>query len=95
MTEAVVHAEYPPLVLRIRPAIEMNEDEFFEFCRVNWDLRIERTAEGDLEIMTPAGGKTSSGNSEINILLVPSVRRTPARLWALPCRRTARILPSV
>jgi hypothetical protein len=24
--------EYPPVVLHTRPALEMNEEQFFEFC---------------------------------------------------------------
>ena len=44
---------------------QMSEDEFFEFCVLNRDLRIERTAEGDIVIMPPAGGETSGSNSSI------------------------------
>lgn len=62
MTEAVLHTE-ASLVLHTRPAIEMSEEAFFEFCRLNRDLRIERTAEGDLEIMAPAGGGTANRNA--------------------------------
>jgi Uma2 family endonuclease len=43
----------------------MSDDEFFEFCRVNRELRIERTAEGDLIIMSPTGGET--GNRNFNL----------------------------
>ena len=45
---------------------QMSEDEFFEFCVLNRDLRIERTAEGDIVIMPPAGGET--GRSNLNIV---------------------------
>ena len=43
----------------------MSEDEFFEFCVLNRDLRIERTAEGDIVIMPPAGTETGGSNLEI------------------------------
>lgn len=43
----------------------MTRDEFWEFCQRNRDLRIERTAEGDLIIMPPAGSETGSKNNEI------------------------------
>jgi hypothetical protein len=33
-----------PIVLQLHPVIEMTEDEFFEFCQLNRDLCIERTA---------------------------------------------------
>ena len=55
---------YPPVVLHTRPALEMNEEQFFEFCQLNRDWRIESTAEGNLEIMPPTGGETSYRNAE-------------------------------
>ncbi len=66
MAETKVRAEYLlPVVLHTRPAIEMDEKQFFEFCQLNRDWRIERTAEGDLEIMPPTGGETSNRNIEL------------------------------
>jgi Uma2 family endonuclease len=57
---------YPwPLVLRTRPALDLTEDQFFDFCQLNGDLRIERTAEGEWLIMPPAGGGPSHRNAEI------------------------------
>jgi Uma2 family endonuclease len=53
------------ITLQLRPVIELTDDQFFEFCQLNRDLRIERTAEGELEIMPPAGWKTSARNSQI------------------------------
>jgi len=58
-----VGIEYPPVVLHTRPALEIDEEQFFEFCQLNRDWRIERTAEGDLEIMPPTGGETSNRNA--------------------------------
>lgn len=67
--EATIPAESPPLVLRLRPAVEMSAGQFFDFCRQNPDLRIERTAEGELAIMPPAGWEASSRNSIVTHLL--------------------------
>jgi Uma2 family endonuclease len=47
----------------------MTDEELFEFCRLNADWRIERTAEGELIIMPPAGGETGIWNSQLNRLL--------------------------
>jgi Uma2 family endonuclease len=47
----------------------MDDRQFFEFCKLNGDLRIERTAEGDLEIMPPAGGETGNRNAILTHLL--------------------------
>jgi Uma2 family endonuclease len=59
-----------PLVVQMRPALDLSEDQFFEFCQLNRDLRIERNAEGELLIMPPAGGETSRGNAQITCQLV-------------------------
>jgi Uma2 family endonuclease len=40
----------------------MSDHEFFEFCQLNRDWRIERTSEGDMVIMAPAGGETGNRN---------------------------------
>lgn len=63
MAETLTRAESPPLVLHTRPALEMNDQQFFEFCQLNSFWRIERTAEGDVEITPPAGWETSSRNA--------------------------------
>lgn len=60
-----------PLVLHFGPAMNrFTEDEFFEFCQRNRDLRIERTRSGDLIIMPPSGGETGRSNSSLNYQLV-------------------------
>ena len=55
--------------LRLSPAIEMTEDQFFRFCQINKDLRIERTAKGDLIIMPPAGWETGRRNAGLTMEL--------------------------
>ncbi|HEX9869081.1 MAG TPA: Uma2 family endonuclease, partial [Candidatus Tectomicrobia bacterium] len=56
MIKATPQVEPAGLLLHLRPVIELTEDQFFEFCQINQELRIERTAEGDLVIMPPEGG---------------------------------------
>jgi Uma2 family endonuclease len=54
------------LVLDFRPLLKkLGDEEFFEFCMVNKDLRIELTGEGDLIIMAPTGGKTGIRNFKL------------------------------
>lgn len=55
-----------PLVLHTRPALDLSEDQFFELCQLNRDLRLERTAEGEWLIMPPTGGDTGNRNANIN-----------------------------
>jgi Uma2 family endonuclease len=64
-TKIKVRTEYHPVVLHTRPALEMDEEQFFEFCQLNREWRIERSAEGDLEIMPPSGGETGNRNFEL------------------------------
>ena len=40
----------------------MDNHEFFALCQLNPEWHIERTSEGDLVIMAPTGGWTSSRN---------------------------------
>ena len=54
-----------PLTIWLEPAICMTEEQFGEFCAQNSELRIERTAEGALEIMPPAPTVTGNQNFEI------------------------------
>ena len=57
--------EINAIVLHWPPSLRLGEDQFFDFCQANRELRIERTAEGDCEIMTPTGGETGCRNSRL------------------------------
>lgn len=50
------------LPLRVRPAVALSDDELFDLCAINRELRIERTRDGELVIMTPTGGDTGRRN---------------------------------
>lgn len=43
----------------------ITDEQFYKICFMNRDAILERTAKGDLRIMTPAGGETSRHNLEI------------------------------
>lgn len=58
-----------PVVLRLRPVVELTDDQLLELSSLNKDLRLERTAEGELVVLPPTGGETSERNSEINMQL--------------------------
>ena len=53
------------LFLALPPVVRFDDDQFYELCRLNRELRIERAAGGGLSIMPPAGGDTSRRNAEI------------------------------
>src|SRR5437879_9274316 len=54
-----------PVLIHTRPAIEMNDEQFFQFCQLNRDLQIERTAKGDITIMAPEAGSSGSGSAKL------------------------------
>ena len=68
-----VYPEGAVLSLKLRPVVRLSDEQFFEFCQLNRDLRIERTTGGGITIMPPTGGETSDRNAEITMQL---------RLWA-------------
>ena len=45
---------------------KMSNEEFFRFCRENPELKIERKANGDIEVMSPTGFQTGKINLVIN-----------------------------
>ncbi|MBM3752715.1 MAG: Uma2 family endonuclease [Acidobacteria bacterium] len=47
------------------PLPELSDAEFFRFCLDNKEYRIERSAEGRIEIMSNTGGKTSNRNAAL------------------------------
>lgn len=70
MATAFETVETAPLVVFMPSAIvEMDDEQFFEFCQINRDLRIERTAEGNILVMAPAGSEASRQNAELVIQL--------------------------
>jgi Uma2 family endonuclease len=66
MTEVTTQVENSPLVLHLQPIINLTDEQFFELCQINRDLRIERTATGELLIMAPTGTETGGGNFRLN-----------------------------
>jgi len=58
-----------PVVLHWPPSMRVVNDQFFEFCQANKELRIERTAQGDCEIMAPTGGETGWLNAALTAQL--------------------------
>lgn len=60
------HTAPDPLILHLGPVVQrMSDEEFYQFCQLHPDLRIERTSEGDLIIMPPTGGETGRSNFKL------------------------------
>lgn len=68
-TQTPVVTETLPMVLKMQPDIIMTDDQFFDFCKLNRDFRIERNQFGDLLIMSPTGSETDERNFNLIVQL--------------------------
>jgi len=57
------------LILNNPEAAPITDEQFYQLCVANRELKLERTAKGDLIIMPPTGGETGKRNSDINFEL--------------------------
>jgi Uma2 family endonuclease len=68
-TQLSVALEILPMVLQMQPNIIMTDDNFYDFCQLNRDFRIERNHIGDLLIMPPTGSETEERNFDLIVQL--------------------------
>jgi Uma2 family endonuclease len=54
--------------LQTKPALKMDEEQFFQFCQLNKDYRIERTSEGNIIVVSPEGAGSGSGSARLTHL---------------------------
>ncbi|HIK32908.1 MAG TPA: Uma2 family endonuclease [Oscillatoriales cyanobacterium M59_W2019_021] len=64
-TTLLIQTQTTPLTVSLPATAPMTRDEFYAFCQANRDLRIERTATGEVVIMSPAFADT--GNRNFNL----------------------------
>lgn len=64
MTTLLIQTEQIPLTVSL-PAMQMTDEQFYEFCLANPDLRIERTAKGEVIIMPPTFSDTGNRNFKV------------------------------
>jgi Uma2 family endonuclease len=65
VTRQVVEEERPFGVALDLHSVELTDEQFYQLCQDNEDLRLELTAEGELIIMAPTGGTTGSRNATL------------------------------
>ncbi|MBD1857057.1 Uma2 family endonuclease [Leptolyngbya boryana CZ1] len=51
--------------LDLKPIIDLTDEQFYQLCRANPDLKFERNTDGKITIMSPTGGETGNRNFEI------------------------------
>ncbi|MBC6417601.1 MAG: Uma2 family endonuclease [Prochloron sp. SP5CPC1] len=49
----------------LNSVIQLTDDQFYQLCRYNPDLKFERNVEGKIIVMSPTGGETGNRNVEI------------------------------
>ena len=54
-----------PAKILLNSRHKLNDEEFWDFCVENPDLNIERTEQGEIVIVAPAGGESSIRNGEV------------------------------
>jgi Uma2 family endonuclease len=65
MGKMVLQTEERSLTVRFGPLMKLTDDQLYELCQLNPELRIERTAQGELLVMPPTGGETSKRNFDL------------------------------
>jgi Uma2 family endonuclease len=54
-----------PATLSFDPENRLNDEEYFDLCAANPDLNFERTSEGEIVIVPPAGGESDYRNTHV------------------------------
>lgn len=68
-TTLIVRTTAAPLMVSLPAIAPMTREEFYAFCQANRDLRIERTATGEVVIMPPAFSDTGNRNFNVAVRL--------------------------
>jgi Uma2 family endonuclease len=53
------------LTIDLSPIVQLTRPEFYKLCAANPDMKLERSPQGELIVMSPTGGETGSRNSDI------------------------------
>jgi Uma2 family endonuclease len=54
------------LTVDFKSVIELTDEQFYQLCSSNPDVRFERNATGELIIMPPVGGESGNRNGRVN-----------------------------
>jgi Uma2 family endonuclease len=53
--------------LNLNPIVQLTREQFYALCRANPDVSLERTAEGELIVVSPVGGVGGSQEADLMI----------------------------
>lgn len=57
------------LTISLNSVVELTDEQFYQLCQANQDLRFERSPTGELVITSPAGSETGNRNAGITAQL--------------------------
>jgi len=63
--QVVLPEQALPAKLTLNPELRMSDDEYWDFCIANANVRFERTAQGEIIIVPPAGGESDFQSVEV------------------------------
>ncbi|MEG3894314.1 MULTISPECIES: Uma2 family endonuclease [unclassified Microcoleus] len=55
------------ITLNLNSLIKLTSEQFYLLCEENPELKLERSANGELIVMPPTGGETGKSNSKFNL----------------------------
>ncbi len=64
------------ITINFNPIVKLTDDQFYQLCRVNPDVKFERNARGEIVIVSPTGGETGKRNAGITADFVIWNRQT-------------------
>ncbi len=53
------------ITLELRPFLNLSDEQFYQLCQANPNIKLERNANGELIVMSPTGGETGNRNIEL------------------------------
>ncbi|MEB3216216.1 MAG: Uma2 family endonuclease [Nostocales cyanobacterium 94392] len=54
------------ITINFNNVVKLTDDQFYQLCQDNPDVKLERNQWGELIVMPPTGGETGNRNSEVN-----------------------------
>ena len=81
MTTLLIQTESAPMTANLPAIASMTQEQFYELCLTNRDLRIERTANGDVVIVPSAFSDTGNRNFNLVVQLGSWADQDGTGLW--------------
>ena len=78
-------------VLNLKPITQLTREQFYQLCLANPDAQLERSANGELIVVTPIGGE--GGSQEANLIVKVGIWNEKTQLGVVFSSQTMFSLP--